>query len=377
MVVGAVCCGCGTNTQSTLACPVCRSHGKIQIFCSQSCFNNTWKLHSSTHTDAAVVSSTIDDKRFESDPHLRRFVNFRFTGSLRPWPITPQRRVPAHIQCPDYAEDGEPKSENSIKSCGSIRENTAQEIKLIRKACLLGRKALDYAATLIAPGVTADEIDEKVHDFIVRHNAYPSPLNYYGFPKSLCTSINEVVCHGIPDKRPLEEGDIINIDISLYLNGVHSDLNETYFVGKVDEDSKRLVTGTYKALMDTIKQCKPGMYYREIGNLINEIADDYKLSVVRTYCGHGVGVDFHSLPNVPHYRKNKAIGILKPGHVFTIEPMLNLGTYKDIKWPDDWTSVTADGKRSAQFEHTLLVTTTGVEILTKRLPTSPPLQFDV
>ncbi|GIX65629.1 methionine aminopeptidase [Babesia caballi] len=125
--------------------------------------------------------------------------------------------------------------------------------------------------------------------------------------------------------RPLKDGDIINIDVSVYLNGVHSDLNETYFVGEVDEDSRRLVTGTYVALMETIKLCKPGMYYRDIGNVINHFADEYKLSVVRTYCGHGVGVDFHSLPNVPHYRKNKAIGIMRPGHVFTIEPMLNLG----------------------------------------------------
>ncbi|GBE62276.1 methionine aminopeptidase [Babesia ovata] len=272
---------------------------------------------------AATVPS--DKWDISLDPQLRRFRNFRFTGDLRPWPTTPQKTVPSHIACPDYADDGNPKSESDLKSAGTIRTNSPEEIKLIRKACVLGRKALDYAASLIAPGVTTDEIDTKVHDYIVKHNGYPSPLNYYGFPKSICTSVNEVVCHGIPDSRPLKDGDIINIDISVYLNGVHSDLNETYFVGEVDEDSRRLVTGAYVALMDTIKQCKPGMYYREIGNLINQIADDYKLSVVRSYCGHGVGVEFHSLPNIPHYRKNKAIGILRPGHVFTIEPMLNLG----------------------------------------------------
>ncbi|ORM40356.1 Methionine aminopeptidase 1 [Babesia sp. Xinjiang] len=358
-----LCCGCGLDTASSLACPVCKSKGEIQIFCSQDCFHANWKTHSRQHTVCVTIQS--------------RFRNFRFTGELRPWPITPQKRVPSHIACPDYATDGEPKSEADIKSAGTIRTNTPEQIKLIRKASVLGRKALDYAASLIAPGVTTDDIDSQVHDFIIKHRAYPSPLNYYGFPKSVCTSVNEVVCHGIPDKRPLKDGDIINIDISVYLNGVHSDLNATYFVGEVDDDSRRLVKGTYMALMETIKQCKPGMYYREIGNLINKIADDYKLSVVRTYCGHGVGLDFHSLPNVPHYRNNKAIGILRPGHVFTIEPMLNLGSWRDVKWPDDWTAVTVDGKRSAQFEHTLLVTDTGVEVLTRRLPTSPPLQFDV
>nr|BAN64527.1 methionine aminopeptidase, putative [Babesia bovis] len=371
-----VCCGCGLDTESTLACPVCKSKGDIQIFCSQGCFGANWKSHSAKHkedTSGSVSSGDLD----LNDPHLRRFKNFKFTGELRPWPVTPQKRVPSHISCPDYALDGEPKSEVNLKNAGRIVVNTPEQIKLIRKASILGRKALDFAASLIAPGVTTDEIDTKVHDFIIQHNANPSPLNYYGFPKSLCTSVNEVVCHGIPDKRPLKDGDIINIDISVYLNGVHSDLNATYFVGEVDEDSRRLVKGTYMALMEAIKQCKPGMYYREIGNIINKVADEYRLSVVRTYCGHGVGQDFHSLPNVPHYRNSKAIGILRPGHIFTIEPMLNLGTWRDCKWPDDWTAVTVNGKRSAQFEHTLLVTETGVEILTKPLGSSPPLQFDV
>lgn len=185
-----------------------------------------------------------------------------------------------------------------------------------------------------------------------------------------------MVCHGIPDFRPLEEGDIVNVDISVYLNGAHGDLNETFFVGEVDEDSVRLTKGTYASLMTAIEKCKPGMYYREVGNVINDVADEYRLSVVRTYCGHGVGTEFHSLPNIPHYRKNKAIGIMKPNQVFTIEPMLNLGGYRDEKWPDEWTSVTCDGKRSAQFEHTLLMTNTGVDVLTKRTQNSPPLGFE-
>ncbi|XP_952755.1 methionine aminopeptidase 1, putative [Theileria annulata] len=319
----------------------------------------------------------------ESDFYLKKFRNFKFTGDLRPWPITDIKRVPKHIPKPDYADDGVPYSEIDQKFSSAIKVHDPQTIKKIRRACLLGRKALDLANTLIKPGITTDEIDTKVHEFIVSHNGYPSPLNYYNFPKSICTSVNEVVCHGIPDLRPLEEGDIVNVDISVYLNGVHGDLNETFYVGEVDDDSMRLTEGTYASLMEAIKQCKPGMYYREIGNIINDVADKFgyffnlilpRLSVIRSYCGHGIGTEFHCCPNIPHYRKNKAIGILRPNQVWSLN--MSLGTFRDVKWPDKWTVVTTDGKRSAQFEHTLLVTNTGVEVLTKRLESSPPLGFD-
>lgn len=176
--------------------------------------------------------------------------------------------------------------------------------------------------------------------------------------------MNEVICHAIPDSRPLENGDILNLDITVYHKGFHSDLNETYFVGEVDEESKRLVKVSRECLEKAIQIVKPGALYREIGNVIAKHAEENGFSVVRTYCGHGIGKLFHSNPTVPHYANNKAFGVMQPGHTFTIEPMISQGTHKDVKWPDNWTAVTQDGKRSAQFEHTLLVTEAGVEILT-------------
>eukprot|EP01097_Dermamoeba_algensis_P002885 TRINITY_DN2147_c0_g1_i3.p1 TRINITY_DN2147_c0_g1~~TRINITY_DN2147_c0_g1_i3.p1 ORF type:complete len:210 (-),score=47.04 TRINITY_DN2147_c0_g1_i3:135-764(-) len=193
---------------------------------------------------------------------------------------------------------------------------------------------------------------------------HPSPLNYKGYPKSVCTSVNEVVCHGIPDQTVLQDGDIINIDVSVYFNGYHGDVNETYLIGNVDETGRRLVQTTRECLEKAIQMVKPGVLYRDIGNIISKHAHANGFSVSRSYCGHGIGQLFHSPPNIPHYAKNKAVGVMKPGHVFTIEPMINEGNYRDELWPDDWTCVTSDGKRSAQFEHTLLVTDVGCEILT-------------
>ena len=170
-----------------------------------------------------------------------------------------------------------------------------------------------------------------------------------------------MICHGIPDLRPLEDGDIVNIDISVFYENYHSDLNETYMVGSVNEDSRRLVECAYKTLAAAVGMCKPGTLYRDLGEAIEKVARSYRCSVVRTYCGHGVGELFHTAPNIPHYAKNKAKGVMAPGHIFTIEPMINLGSYRDVLWPDGWTAVTIDGARSAQFEHTVLVTETRVE----------------
>jgi methionyl aminopeptidase len=192
-------------------------------------------------------------------------------------------------------------------------------------------------------------------------------LNYYLFPKSVCTSVNEIICHGIPDLRPLEDGDIVNLDISVYHNGYHGDLNETFLVGDVSEESRRLVECAYATLSAAIDIAKPGTLYREFGTVISKVAKKYKCSVTKSYCGHGIGALFHTAPNVPHYANNKAKGELKPGHIFTIEPMINLGMYDDVLWPDGWTAATRDGKRSAQFEHTMLVTETGIELLTGRI----------
>lgn len=209
---------------------------------------------------------------------------------------------------------------------------------------------------------------------VLTTQSYPSPLNYVRFPKSVCTSINEVICHGIPDQRKLEEGDIINIDVTLYHEGFHGDLNETYYVGdkaKADPDTVRVVEAARECLDESIKIVKPGMLFRDPGTVIEKYAKSKNCSVVKTYCGHGVNQLFHCAPNVPHYAKNKAVGTAKPGMCFTIEPMICLGTHKDKTWPDDWTSVTQDGKRTAQFEHTLLVTEDGVEVLTARTADSP------
>jgi methionyl aminopeptidase len=222
--------------------------------------------------------------------------------------------------------------------------------------------------------------------------SYPSPLNYGHFPKSVCTSPNEVICHGIPDQRVLLDGDILNIDVTLYHEGYHGDLNETYYIGdkaKADPDSVRVVEAARNSLNEAIKLVKPGALFRDYGNVIEKHAKSQGCSVIKTYCGHGINKMFHCAPNIPHYAKNKAVGAAKEGMCFTIEPMIALGTHRDKTWPDDWTSVTQDGKKTAQFgkylaawylkhsesndlaEHTLLVTADGVEILTARFPDSP------
>ncbi|OII74712.1 methionine aminopeptidase [Cryptosporidium ubiquitum] len=387
------CEGCGSKIQSKLSCPQCKKLGlKTSYFCSQACFKENWAIHKLKHqlggsgkeltkvsSDLVKNNVILDDPRtWVNCPHISKFMGFNgFTGPLRPYPISSRRKVPDHILKPDYADDkeGRPFSELKRKKSSSIIAATPEEIELLRECCKIGREALDIAASMIKPGVTTEAIDEAVHNFIISRNAYPSPLNYWEFPKSCCTSVNEVICHGIPDFRPLEEGDIVNVDISVYYKGVHGDLNETFPVGKVDKKSMKLMKIAYQCLEESIKICKPGTMYREIGNLIQSICDKHGFSVVKTYCGHGVGTLFHCAPNVPHYKNNKAVGTMKPGHVFTIEPMINAGRFEDITWPDDWTSTTLDGERSAQFEHTLLVTETGVEVLTKRTESSPKLEI--
>jgi methionyl aminopeptidase len=190
----------------------------------------------------------------------------------------------------------------------------------------------------------------------------------------VCTSVNEVICHGIPDQYVLKDGDIVNIDVSLFHGGFHGDLNETYYVGdkaKANPDAVRVVECARDCLDQAIAAVKPGMLFREPGNIIEKHAKSEKCSVIRTYCGHGVNKLFHCAPDIPHYARNKAVGEAKPGVCFTIEPMIALGSYRDKTWPDNWTSTTVDGKLTAQFEHTLLVTEDGVEVLTARLPDSP------
>lgn len=200
----------------------------------------------------------------------------------------------------------------------------------MRIAGKIGRLVLDTAHKAVAVGVTTDEIDQVVHETCIENDCYPSPLNYYKFPKSVCSSVNEVICHGIPDRRPLQDGDICNLDVTIYHHGYHADLNETYLVGNVNKKGKHLVRSTYECLQKAIEICKPGTHYKEIGNVIEEYISKQKFSVVRSYCGHGVGKLFHTLPNVPHYKNNNAFGTMKPGHIFTIEPMINEGNWKGI-----------------------------------------------
>ncbi|RMZ89091.1 hypothetical protein DV736_g3681, partial [Chaetothyriales sp. CBS 134916] len=305
--------------------------------------------------------------------HYNPYPTYPFTGTLRPeYPLSNKRVVPKSIPHPEWSESGIPNYPYVKRNTIVALDQTG--IAGMRKVCRLAREVLDIAAAAAKPGVTTDYIDEVVHKACIERKSYPSPLNYNHFPKSVCTSVNEVICHGIPDQRKLQDGDILNIDVSLFHEGYHGDLNETYYIGdkaKADPDNVRLVENTRECLDKAIEHVRPGVAIKDFGDIIEKHAKSQKLSVVKTYCGHGIHSFFHCAPNVPHYAKNKAVGKCKQGMTFTIEPMISLGSYKDKTWPDDWTAVTSDGSRTAQFEHTLLVTEDGVEILTARFPDSP------
>lgn len=367
---------CGTKDcphHATLACPTCIKLGLPHaLFCSQACFQKSWGTHKLLH---AAVKATRENELYKTDPSRMptEFKDFPFTGPLRPYQKTPKRTVPDHISKPDYATHpkGVSQSEERDKRTNtSIPIYTAEEIAGIREACRIGREVLDIASAALKVGVTCDEIDRIVHEATIERNAYPSPLNYYEFPKSVCTSVNEVICHGIPDMREIQNGDIVNLDISVYYNGFHSDLNETFIIGGENDpafdSSRNLLQTAYNCLAKAAELIKPGALYRDFGDAISKIAKQNGCSVVQTYCGHGIGRLFHTVPTIPHYAKNKSKGVCQPGHIFTIEPMINAGSYRDVLWPDGWTAVTNDGKRSAQYEHTFLVTETGCEILTAR-----------
>ncbi|CAD7943838.1 unnamed protein product [Amoebophrya sp. A25] len=372
----------------------------------------------------------------------RRQKTYVFSGELRPATVTQQSRVfhekYPNIERPDYADhpEGHCLSEQAWPE-NRIHVYEGSELEIMREACRIGREVLDITSRYAYEGVTGDQLDKILTQACIDREVYPSPLNYYRFPKSVCTSVNEVICHGIPDMRPLRAGDIVNLDVSIYHKGFHSDLNETFFVGKppreessggqapaqaqgqalqaeaeavggdvemkVVEDStstspvldlvgdenititttstttlqqeaptvwtgdtERVVRTAYESLVAAAKMIKPGCLYRSVGGTIQKVAEGNGCSVVTSYCGHGVGKLFHGPPQVPHYRGSKTPGIMKAGHIFTIEPMINLGANnsQDGMWPDDWTAVTMNGALSAQFEHTFLVTENGYECLT-------------
>lgn len=242
---------------------------------------------------------------------------------------------------------------------------SAQDIELMKPSCKLVSEVLDYIEQHIAPGVSTLKINDLCHEFIVSRGAIPSPLGYKGYPKSICTSINHVVCHGIPsDKEILKEGDIINVDVSAYLNSFHGDSSRTYMVGKCSRAARDLVQATYDALWKGIESVKPGGHFGDIGHAIQTFAESKGYSVVREYCGHGIGRNFHEDPHVTHYGRRGSGEKIKPGMVFTIEPMINQGKRDIDVLDDDWTAITVDGKLSAQFEHTVAVREDRLEILT-------------
>lgn len=245
-----------------------------------------------------------------------------------------------------------------------IQIKTPQQIDGIRRAGQLVIATLDLVAPHIRHGTTTDEINAMVHDFTLRHGAVPAPLNYRGFPKSVCVSINEVICHGIPGNRALKDGDIVNVDVTSILEGYYADASKTFFVGTPGNDAKKIVEVSRQCLAKGMATATPGKTIGDIGYAIQSYAEGQGCSVVREFVGHGVGVDFHEAPQVPHYGKPGKGVRLVPGMVFTIEPMVNLGNKELVVLDDGWTAVTKDGSLSAQFEQTLLVTETGFESLT-------------
>ncbi|GAB7191287.1 type I methionyl aminopeptidase [Kineococcus sp. NUM-3379] len=278
---------------------------------------------------------------------------------LVPGTVSPRRPVPGDIERPEYVDRPAPRRYEGPHVLDP------ETVERIRVAGRLAARALAATAAHIRPGVSTDELDRVAHGFLLDHGAYPSTLGYRGFPKSLCTSVNEVVCHGIPDSTVLRDGDIVNLDITAYTGGVHGDTNATFLVGDVDEESRLLVERTRTALDRAVRAVAPGRPVNVLGRVIEAYARRFGYGVVRDFTGHGVGPAFHTGLVIPHYdAAPEHDTVMEPGMVFTIEPMLNLGTHEWEMWPDGWTVVTKDRRRSAQFEHTLVVTETGAEVLT-------------
>lgn len=248
-----------------------------------------------------------------------------------------------------------------------ITINNQEDIEKMRVAGRLAAEVLEMIGPFVKEGVSTDELNRICHDYIVNEQkAIPAPLNYNGFPKSICTSVNHVVCHGIPGPKVLKNGDIVNIDITVLKDGYHGDTSKMFVIGKPSILADRLIRITQECLYLGIEQVKPGAYLGDIGATIQQHAEKNRLSVVREYCGHGIGKIFHEAPNVLHYGKRGTGEVLKEGMIFTIEPMINAGKREVKLLPDEWTVVTKDHSLSAQWEHTILVTSSGYEVLTKR-----------
>uniref|UniRef100_A0A1D1YWC8 Methionine aminopeptidase n=1 Tax=Anthurium amnicola TaxID=1678845 RepID=A0A1D1YWC8_9ARAE len=308
---------------------------------------------------ARKLSGLEEAMRIRRLRELQNTTNVKKRLPLRRGKVSGLLPVPDHIPKPPYV--------NSRLLPELSREHQIHDeegIAHMRAACELAAHVLDYAGTLVRPSITTNEIDKAVHKMIIDAGAYPSPLGYGGFPKSVCTSVNECMCHGIPDSRQLQDGDIINIDVTVYLNGYHGDTSKTFLCGNVDESMKRLVRVTQECLERAISVCKDGSSFKKIGKRISEHAERFGYGVVDRFVGHGVGTIFHSEPIIMHHRNDKH-GHMVEGQTFTIEPILTMGSIECVTWEDGWTTLTADGSPAAQFEHSLLITRTGAEILTK------------
>jgi methionyl aminopeptidase len=279
-------------------------------------------------------------------------------ATLVPGTVSPTLPVPAGIKRPEYVGRKGPKP----YAGGEVQD--AETIEKMRVASRIAADALVETGKAAKPGVTTDELDRIGHEYLLDHRAYPSTLGYKGYPKSMCTSVNEVICHGIPDTTVLQEGDIVNVDITAFIGGVHGDTNATFEVGTVDEESHLLVERTRESLDRAIKAVRPGRQINVIGRVIESYAKRFGYGVVRDFTGHGISTAFHTGLIIPHYDDPYATLVIQPGMTFTIEPMLTLGTTDYDMWPDKWTAVTRDRKRTAQFEHTMVVTNDGVEVLT-------------
>jgi methionyl aminopeptidase len=281
-----------------------------------------------------------------------------FAWAVRPAPSSPRRDLPRGVRLPDYALTGMP----GRRTVGDVR--SADEIRRLRIACRHAAELLTFLAGMVRPGVTTDELDAAAFEECLRRGIYPSTLNYSGYTKSICTSVNEVICHGIPDSRPLGRGDTVNLDVTVFAEGMHGDCSATVAVGEVNPVARRLVEGTIRCLQAGIAAAGPGRQFWEIGKAIEEVATGLGYSVVRQFVGHGIGPSMHTGLQVLHHYSPGETRRMEPGMAFTIEPMVNAGTFRAALWEDGWTAVTADLARSAQFEHTVLITEDGVDVLT-------------
>ncbi|KAF3431797.1 hypothetical protein FNV43_RR26533 [Rhamnella rubrinervis] len=305
------------------------------------------------------LSGLEEAMKIRRERELQSTTKVRKRPPLRRGKVSPRLLVPDHIPKPPYVDTSELPEISS-----EYQIHDSEGIARMKAACELAARVLNYAGTLVRPSVTTNEIDKAVHRMIIDAGAYPSPLGYGGFPKSVCTSVNECMCHGIPDSRQLQDGDVINIDVTVYLNGYHGDTSKTFFCGNVDGAVKRLVKVTEECMERGIAVCKDGATFKKIGKRISEHAERYGYGVVERFVGHGVGTVFHSEPIILHHRNDKP-GCMVEGQTFTIEPIITMGSIECVTWPDNWTSLTADGSPAAQFEHTILITRNGAEILTK------------